>query len=75
MHDIKDALKMSKTLKWKIDVVYQAILGDAPSIALSISNAPNLGKLLTSNTFVSQTEFVEVIIEEKTHQKFRPHHS
>ena len=64
---------MSNTYKRKIDVVSQTILGDAPSIALSVSNAPNLAKLLTSNTFISQTEFVEVIIEEQTHTKFRPH--
>lgn len=73
MHNIKHALKLSNTYKNNIDVVSRTILGDTSSVALSISIAPNLGKLLTSNTFISQTEIEEVIVVQ-SNKKFR-HHS
>ena len=69
---IRDALKMSNTFK-DLDVISQTILGDSPSPDLSVSNAKNLGKLLTSNTFKSQSEFVEDIVREQKSKKFRPH--
>jgi hypothetical protein len=72
MYAIRDALKMSNTFK-DLDVISQTILGDSPSPDLSVSNAKNLGKLLTSNTFKSHSEFVEDILPEQKSKKFRPH--
>ena len=72
MYAIRDALKMSNTFK-DLDVISQTILGDSSSPDLSVSNAKNLGKLLTSNTFKSQSEFVEDIVREQKSKKFRPH--
>ena len=53
---IKKALQPSNTYKKALDVTSRCILGDGPSINLSISNAQNLRKLLVSNTFTSPDE-------------------
>ena len=53
---IKEALQPSNTYKKALDVTSRCILGDGPSINLSISNAQNLRKLLVSNTFTSPDE-------------------
>ena len=71
LFSIRNALKMSNTFK-DLDVVSQTILGDSPSPNLSVSNAKNLGKLLTSNTFRSLSEYVEEK-EKIANKKFRPH--
>ena len=72
MYAIRDALKMSNTFK-VVDVISQPILGDSHSPNLSVSNTKNLGKLLTSNTFRSLSEFVEDTPEVQS-KRFRSHH-
>ena len=72
MNAIRDALKMSNTFK-DLDVISQTILGDLSTPNLSVSNAKNLGKLLTSNTFRSLSEIVEEPIREFKTKQFRPH--